>query len=80
MKIVRARFQALTAASMKMSASWDIAPCSLVEVYRRFRGAYCLLALIIEAHTSETSVYFNKITRRCIPEGSHLQNSSCLTD
>jgi hypothetical protein len=21
---------------------WDVAPCSLVEIYRRFRGAYCL--------------------------------------
>jgi hypothetical protein len=25
-----------------MTAFWDIAPCSLVEVDRRFRGAYCL--------------------------------------
>jgi hypothetical protein len=35
------RFQVLTAASMKMRAFWDIAPCSLV-IDRRFRGAYCL--------------------------------------
>jgi hypothetical protein len=21
---------------------WDVAPCSLTEVYRLFRGAYCL--------------------------------------
>jgi len=34
-----ARFQVLTAASMKFV---DIALCSHVEVYRRFRGAYCL--------------------------------------
>jgi hypothetical protein len=27
---------------LKMIAFWDIAPCSLVEVDRRFRGAYCL--------------------------------------
>jgi hypothetical protein len=27
----------------KFTALWDIAPCSLVEVDRRFRGAYCLL-------------------------------------
>jgi hypothetical protein len=32
------RFQVLTAASMKMTAFWDIVPCSLVEVDRRFRG------------------------------------------
>jgi hypothetical protein len=36
-------FQVLTAASVKMTVFWDVAPCSLGEVYRRFRGAYCLL-------------------------------------
>jgi hypothetical protein len=36
------RFQVLTAASVKMTADWDIVPCSPVEVDRRFRGAYCL--------------------------------------
>jgi hypothetical protein len=35
------RFQVLTAASMKMTVFWHVA-CSLVEVYRRFRGAFCL--------------------------------------
>jgi hypothetical protein len=28
--------------SMKMTVFWDTAPCSLVEVYRRFRGALYL--------------------------------------
>jgi hypothetical protein len=32
------RFHVLKAASMKMTVFWDVAPCSLVEVYRRFRG------------------------------------------
>jgi hypothetical protein len=27
---------------LKMTAFWDISPCSLVEVHRLFRGAYCL--------------------------------------
>jgi hypothetical protein len=36
------RFHVLTAASMNMTVFRDVAPCSLVEVYRRFRGAYCL--------------------------------------
>jgi hypothetical protein len=35
------RFQVLAATVMKMTAFWDTAPCSLVEVHRRFRGAYC---------------------------------------
>jgi hypothetical protein len=32
----------LTAVSTKMDVFWVVAPCSLVEVYRRFRGACCL--------------------------------------
>jgi hypothetical protein len=53
------RFQALTAMSLKMTVFWDIASCSLVEVYWRFRGSHCLIALIMEAvSTSETSVNF----------------------
>jgi hypothetical protein len=27
---------------MKMAVFWDVAPCSLVEIGQRFRGAYCL--------------------------------------
>jgi hypothetical protein len=27
---------------MKMTGFWDVVLCSLVEVYRRFRGAYYL--------------------------------------
>jgi hypothetical protein len=36
------RFQFLTAASMKLAVIWVEAPCSLIEVYRRFRGTCCL--------------------------------------
>jgi hypothetical protein len=35
------RLHDLTAASMQMIAFCDVASCSLVEVDRRFRGAYC---------------------------------------
>jgi hypothetical protein len=35
------RFQVLTTASLKMTAFWDVASCSLVDVDGRFRGAYC---------------------------------------
>jgi hypothetical protein len=35
------RFQVITAASM-MTGFWDTAPCIVVEVDRRFRGACCL--------------------------------------
>jgi len=30
------------AARMKAAVFWKIAPCSFVEVYQRFRDAYCL--------------------------------------
>jgi hypothetical protein len=36
------RFQVLTAASVKFRVFWNLAPCSHVEVDRRFRSAYCL--------------------------------------
>jgi hypothetical protein len=36
------RFQLLMVMSMKMDVFWVVAPCSLVEAYRRFRGACCL--------------------------------------
>jgi hypothetical protein len=59
---------------------WDIAPCSHVEVDRRFRGAYCLHhqddqgdhRLDDEVLTSETSVNFNATKRCYIPEDSKL--------
>jgi hypothetical protein len=31
-------FEVLTAAIMKMAVFWVVMPCSLVEVYQRFRG------------------------------------------
>jgi hypothetical protein len=72
-----------------MTVFWDFTPCSLVEVYRCFRGAWrlhhqgdeyaaarCLLiALMMEpASTSETSENFYQTTRRIIPADSYLQN------
>jgi hypothetical protein len=36
------RFEVLTVASMKMTVFWGVTPCSLVDVYRRFKDYYCL--------------------------------------
>jgi hypothetical protein len=36
------RFQLITAASMKIRTFWNVASCSLVGLYRRLRGVYCL--------------------------------------
>jgi hypothetical protein len=35
-------FQVLTPTSMYMAVFWDVAPCSLVDTDRRFRGAFYL--------------------------------------
>jgi hypothetical protein len=35
-------FEVLTAVSTKMAVFWVVEPCSLVEVYERFRGPWCL--------------------------------------
>jgi hypothetical protein len=35
------RFEFLTAVRMKMTAFWDIALCSLMDIEQHFRGAYC---------------------------------------
>jgi hypothetical protein len=52
----KARFQVLTAASIKMTVFWDVATCNLVEVYRRFRGVCCLpLSPPINLHEPPTS-------------------------
>jgi hypothetical protein len=68
------RFQVITAASMKFRVFWDVAPCSHAEVYGRFRGAYCIIRVMMElVRTSETSVNFNVTTRRCIPEDTKLR-------
>jgi hypothetical protein len=50
------RFQVLTAASMKMAVFWVVAPRSMVEDYRRFRGVCCLHHQDPEdSHLHETS-------------------------
>jgi len=36
------KFQFLEERRIKMAVFWDVAPCILVDTYRRFRGAYCL--------------------------------------
>jgi hypothetical protein len=68
---MKVKCQVLTVASVEMTA-----PCSLVEVYRRFRGAYCVhwvMTPIMETvSTSETFVNFCQASRRNIPEDIHL--------
>jgi hypothetical protein len=85
------RLQILQTARMKMTAFWNGAPCSLVEIDRSFKDAYCshsqgddgdihpLIALMMEAvGTSETSVYFHETTQRDIAESCHLHQQICF--
>lgn len=58
-----------------MAVLWNVVPCSLVEVVRRFTGTYCLQQKghhVGGEFSSETSVNFNQTTRRNILEDSHL--------
>jgi hypothetical protein len=48
---------------LKMAVFWVIAPCSLIEIYRRFKGAcylhhQAIVLMMEEASSSETSVNF----------------------
>jgi hypothetical protein len=56
---------------MNMAQFCVVAPCSLVEVYRSFRGACCLHHYGDET-TSEMSINFYQTARRNNPEDSHL--------
>lgn len=68
---------------VKITASWDVTPCSLVEANRRFRDEYCLFRqddeVMMAVRTSETSDTFYQPKRRNIPQDSHL-HSSCFID
>jgi hypothetical protein len=61
-----------------MTVFWDFAPCSLVESLLSFQRCLLppssrrLIALMMEASTSETSVNFYQTTRRNISEVRHL--------
>jgi hypothetical protein len=46
---------------MKVKAFWDVAPCSLVGVDRRFRGSYCR-RMMEAVRTAETPRDTNKTT------------------
>jgi hypothetical protein len=51
---------------------WVIAPCRLVEVYQRLRGAFCLHHQGEAASSYKTSINFYQTTRSNNPEDSHL--------
>jgi hypothetical protein len=56
----------------KMAVFWVVAPCSLVEVYQRFRGPCSMMMEAVS--TSEMLETFYQTTRRYNPEDSHLHS------
>lgn len=46
---LNASFQVLTAANTKLTVLWNVAPCILIEIYRRSRGSHFLIVLITGA-------------------------------
>jgi hypothetical protein len=54
----------------EITVLWHVAPCSLVEIDRRFKGAYHIHHQ--GDRTSVTSASFYQNTRRNLPEDSHL--------
>lgn len=65
--IINVRFQVVMAASMMMTAFWNTAPCTLIEVDQSFRVLNCF-----HHQNDEMSVCFNKTTSHYIPECYHL--------
>jgi hypothetical protein len=55
---------------------WIVAPCSVIEVYRRFRGSYYLHHRPDDGGTSISEISENvyQTTRRNNPEDSHVHN------
>jgi hypothetical protein len=62
---------------MKMRIFWDTAQCNLVGVDISEVRTASIIRVMEAEHTSETSVYSNETTLRCIPEGSHLLQHLC---
>jgi hypothetical protein len=67
---------------MKMAVFWNVAPCSLLGIDRRFRGANCFHHQGVDGGitSSEISVNFYQTARRNIPQHRHLHLQLDLCD
>jgi hypothetical protein len=76
-KLNKCRLIFMAYMTKKMAVFWVAAPCSLVEVYQRFRDPCCLHHQGTAARTSETLVNFYQTIRRYNREDSHLRTHRC---
>jgi hypothetical protein len=77
---------------LKIAVFWLVAPCILVDIYRRFRGICCIHNQRYESWEHDdggskylwTSANFYKTTQHYNPEDSHLHTqqlkSSCTEE
>jgi hypothetical protein len=47
------RMNGRSSVSLKMAVFWDVAPCSLVDIDRRFRAAYYLHHQGVDIHNPD---------------------------
>jgi hypothetical protein len=66
--------EVLSATSMKMAVSWDEAPCSLVDIDRRFAGVHFLIIRGGGKLLWNVGQYLSDYTF-CIPKDSHLHDN-----
>jgi hypothetical protein len=60
----RVGFEVFTAVSMMMAVFWVVAPCSLVELYQRFRGPCCLHHQGNRPTTQKTAIFVIELFRK----------------
>jgi hypothetical protein len=53
-------------ASIKTTVFWDVGPCSLAEIYRRFGGSYASITKAMGGNIPEDS-NFHYFSTFCIP-------------
>jgi hypothetical protein len=61
---IKVGFEVLTAVSMKIAVFWVVAPCSLVEVYRRQQSSYNItvyMHLPLLQDSIQITYYFEKV-------------------
>jgi hypothetical protein len=68
--------QVLMAARMKTGVCWVVAPCSMLEAGRRFRGAYCLHDQSGHLHANLCPVYL--VFTDALPSPDHAKHLSDL--